>query len=186
MIQGRGVFLDLWLFKLGFIEETEVKFCRDRRPRRSTPQGFGDHKPSVNGPSRTPVPTRRVPHGGCSVSTNTPTNPNLNISNSPTFKFGFIGEFIFGGVASLAPSGRGLPRSGWRSPAARRIKARKIAIFLGHAEIISSKIASSRGLPQSPSAPAPSRREPYNSTSNSPINPNLKHSPRLPAINLTF
>ena len=96
-----------------------------------------------------------------------PTNPNLNISNSPTFKFGFVGVFIFGGVASLAPSGRGLPRSGWRSPAARRIKARKIAIFLGHAEIISSKIASSRGLPQSPSAPAPSRREPYNSTSNS-------------------
>ncbi|MBQ7322817.1 MAG: hypothetical protein IJW99_12015, partial [Clostridia bacterium] len=44
-------------FKLGFIEEIEVKFCRDRRPRRSTPQGFGDHKPSVNGPSRTPVPT---------------------------------------------------------------------------------------------------------------------------------
>ena len=72
------------LFKLGFIEEIEVKFCRDRRPRRSTPQGFGDHKPSVNGPSRTPVPTRRVPHGGCSVSTNTPTNPNLKSSNRPT------------------------------------------------------------------------------------------------------
>ena len=92
------------------------------------------------------------------------------------FKLGFIGVFNFGGVASLAPSGRGLPRSGWRSPAARRIKARKIAIFLGHAEITSSKIASSRGLPQSPSAPAPSRREPYNSASNSPINPNLKSS----------
>ena len=66
-------------FKLGFVEEIEVKFCRDRRPLRSTPQGFGDHKPSVNGPSRTPVPTRRVPHGGCSVSTNTPTNPNLKV-----------------------------------------------------------------------------------------------------------
>ena len=39
------------VFELGFIEEIEVKFCRDRRPRRSTPQGFGDHKPSVNGPS---------------------------------------------------------------------------------------------------------------------------------------
>ena len=71
------------MFKFGFIEETEVKFCRDRRPRRSTPQGFGDHKPSVNGPSGTPVPTRRVPHGGCSVSTNTPTNPNLKSSNRP-------------------------------------------------------------------------------------------------------
>ena len=67
------------MFKLGFIEEIEVKFCRDRRPRRSTPHGFGDHKPSVNGPSGTPVPTRRVPHGGCSVSTNTPINPNLNV-----------------------------------------------------------------------------------------------------------
>ena len=105
---------------------------------------------------------------------------------SGTFKLGFIGEFIFGGVASLAPSGRGLPRSGWRSPAARRIKARKIAIFLGHAEIISSKIASSRGLPQSPSAPAPSRREPYNSTSNSPPNPNLNISNRPTNPNLKF
>ena len=81
------------LFKLGFIEEIEVKFCRDRRPRRSTPQGFGDHKPSVNGPSGTPVPTRRVPHGGCSVSTNTPTNPNLNVGEFEMFKLGFIERF---------------------------------------------------------------------------------------------
>ena len=44
-------------FKFGFVEEIEIKFCRDRRPRRSVPQTIIDHKTSVNGPSRTPVPT---------------------------------------------------------------------------------------------------------------------------------
>ena len=47
------------------------------------------------------------------------------------FKLGFVGlfDYTFGGAATMAPSGRGLPRSGWRSPAARTIKARKIAVF---------------------------------------------------------
>ena len=76
------------------------------------------------------------------------------------FKFGFIGVFVLWRCRILGSLREGAPAKRVEEPYGTNDSGEENNYIFGNSEIISSKTVSSRGLPQSPSAPAPSRREP--------------------------